>query len=144
MTQEEKCNTWMQIEEHNSIRRSCLQLIASVEKSDENRDRGDNENDKENGNGNEEKKIVSCTRGLESHFQKQARQNQLNRMAKQKVVLLSSSSNNQNGKYCSHGYYNDQAIADLYKSKGQTTEFQSHAERTAIQDRNDIEMYLIE
>merc|ERR1719491_943541 len=166
MTDEEKCNTWMQIAEHNAIRRSCLQLIESVveKAAGENIDDSDNDdgngNNDENGNGNDQtKKIVAqdllCTRGLESHFP-QPHQNghQTNRRkAIQHVVaaVSSSSSTQENDtntevgvSYCTHGYYDDQAIADLYQGTGKTQEFQLTAELMAIQDRQDVELYLLE
>merc|ERR1719491_1322223 len=160
MTDEEKCNTWMQIAEHNAIRRSCLQLIESVVEKAAGENRDDSDNDDGNGNGNDQtKKIVAqdllCTRGLESHFP-QPHQNghQTNRRkAIQHVVaaVSSSSSTQENDtntevgvSYCTHGYYDDQAIADLYQGTGKTQEFQLTAELMAIQDRQDVELYLLE
>mmetsp|Transcript_34924 Transcript_34924/g.37827 ORF Transcript_34924/g.37827 Transcript_34924/m.37827 type:complete len:283 (-) Transcript_34924:4-852(-) len=152
MTHEDKCSIWMQIEEHNTIRRSCVQLIESVEKTaSENRD-SDNNNNGDNGNGNDEKKKIAvedllCTRGLESHLPQpqngqqttSSHQHQPNRRkAIQHVVAVSTS------KHCTHGYYDDQAIADVYHVIGNTQEFQFTAELMASQDRQDVELYLLE
>ena len=119
ITEDEKKNSWVSEDEHLSIRQRCHKIIRKVEKAGAILHDG--------------RKI--CTRGLEGHYQKQSRRKLINRFHTQEEVLSEQKDQS------SRGFYDDEKIAEAYRSMGITYTASLSASLIALKDQEEANMY---
>jgi hypothetical protein len=129
MTQEEKCNYWLQEDEFLMMNKRNRMIIKQLQQErNQHIDESDESNNNSNNDNNESSTLDSlCFRGLE------LRRKSLRQDAFEEVFM------EQAAQY-SGDYVDDEAIAYAYHSV--SYECQNCAELIALQDRKDIEDYI--
>jgi hypothetical protein len=141
MTQQEKTNYWLQeyeflmIKHRNHIIIKQIHQERIMQKIDELYDDHHSSNNNNNNNNNNKNESSLCFRGLESGLESESLRKLTIRFGAKEVVFLE-----QEEQY-SGDYYDDEAIACAYYIASSGCQFR--AELIALQDRKEIEDYII-